>query len=150
MRKRAGLSLDLLAVWPEIVGEDEATICRPQKVKWSKRASHEDVYEPAVLVIRCEPAAALFLQHDTDTILKKVNTYFGFEAVSRIQLIQGPVDAISSGKQSKGRPMDDSSAPAKHSAALELELDSVEDPDLRRALKKMGKGVFSKGSGKDV
>ena len=154
MRKRAGLSLDLLAVWPEIVGTDKAAICRPHKVKWSKRASQEDAYEPATLVIRCEAAAALFLQHDTDTILTRVNAYFGFEAVSRIQLIQGTVADRPNGKpngrlnrsKGQGRNADTVLSHPARSAALEQELDSVEDPDLRRALRKMGQGVFSNGS----
>lgn len=146
MRKRAGMSLDLLAVWPEIVGGDKAAICRPQKVKWAKRASQEDAYEPATLVIRCEPAAALFLQHDTDTILKRVNAFFGFEAVSRVQLIQGTVGEMPSDKTTKGKRSNEQRQSAEPDAHLRETLDAVEDPDLRRALKKMGAGVFSKGS----
>ncbi|MEM1039748.1 MAG: DciA family protein [Pseudomonadota bacterium] len=146
MRKRAGMSVDLLAVWPEIVGFDKAAICRPQKVKWAKRASQEGAYEPATLVIRCEPAASLFLQHDTDTILKRVNAFFGFEAVSRVEVVQGTVRDLPSDKKTKAKRSSEQRKSAETNTHLRETLDAVEDPDLRRALKKMGAGVFSKGS----
>lgn len=143
MRKRAGINLDLIAHWPEIVGEDRARLSRPREVKWSKQASAEDAYVAATLFVTCAPAVALIVQHDTDAIRSKVNAFFGFEAVGRVVVEQGQVDLASTPK-----PQDKSAAQAAPSEHIKRQLERVEDPDLKAALTKMGRGVFSSSSGK--
>ncbi|MEL6947778.1 MAG: DciA family protein [Pseudomonadota bacterium] len=148
MRKRAGMTLDLIAHWPQIVGGNRSRLSRPKEVKWSRKASAEDAYQPATLIITCAPAVALIVQHDTDAIRARVNSFFGFEAVGRIAVEQGDIDP-DTGPDNRAKSADLQTRGAIPSADLERKLAHIDDPDLKAALLKMGQSVFSDGSGKD-
>ena len=89
--RRTGMRLDLLRIWPELVGPEFANTTRPEQIKWARRAHEADSFEPAMLVVACEPASALFFQHEQSEIIKRVNEFFGFEAVNRVKILQKPV-----------------------------------------------------------
>ena len=52
---------------------------------------HEDDPEPATLVLRVEGPVALEIQHLSGVIIEKVNRFFGWRAVGRIQIRQAPL-----------------------------------------------------------
>jgi hypothetical protein len=81
---RAGFSDPTLVLrWAEIAGAEVARLARPIKFT---AGSHG-----GVLTLKAEPAAALFLQHETRNLCGRINSYLGREAVSRIKFIQGPL-----------------------------------------------------------
>jgi hypothetical protein len=85
---RAGFSDPTLILrWPEIVGADIARIARPIKLS-------EGPYG-AVLTLRAEPGAAVFLQHETRALCGKINAFLGRNAVARLRFVHGPVTAQS-------------------------------------------------------
>lgn len=91
LRKRAGISIELVQSWEEIAGPRLAERSRPEKIQWPRRM-HEDVpFEPAVLVVACEGTAALYLQHETGEIIARVNAFLGFSAIGRIRIVQKPM-----------------------------------------------------------
>ena len=57
---------------------------------WPRRV-HEDDPEPATLVLRVEGPVALEIQHLSGVIIEKVNRFFGWRAVGRIQIRQAPL-----------------------------------------------------------
>jgi len=69
--RRAGMTLDLINAWPEIVGEEFRETTRPEKINWPRRAHEDDPFKPAVLVVACENSAALFFQHEQPAILER-------------------------------------------------------------------------------
>lgn len=142
IERRAGMTMDLIAVWEEIVGEEHAHHSRPEKLNWPRQASDDDPFEPATLVIACEPAGALFLQHQTGSVIQRINTYFGFAAVARIKLVQKPI-ANQLPRRKRPKPPLTKGKSAKLSKLLE----DVDDPTLRDALEKLGRGVFTSRSG---
>ena len=141
IERRAGMTMDLMASWAEIAGEQHAVHSRPEKLNWPRKADEDDPFEPATLVIACEGAHALFLQHECATLINNINSYFGFSAVARIKLVQKPITRSDSrNKRRKAVPAPD----AKERLATMLA--AVDDPKLREALEKMGRGVFTSGS----
>jgi hypothetical protein len=44
-----------------------------------------------VLTLKAEPAAAVFLQHESRALLERINRWLGREAVVRLRFIQGPL-----------------------------------------------------------
>lgn len=142
IERRAGMTTDLVASWEEIVGEHHGTKSRPEKLNWPRQASDDDPFEPATLVIACEGGHALFLQHDSTTLIERVNTYFGFNAVARIKLVQKPL-----AKRDQARKLAKSNLPEQKKLDLEALLEDVSDPTLKAALERLGRGVFSKHSG---
>jgi hypothetical protein len=91
MRKRAGRSTALLQCWDEIAGERRAANTRPERIAWPRRAHEDDPFEPATLIIACEGAAALRLQHQTAEIINRANAFLGFAAIGRIKIVQKKV-----------------------------------------------------------
>ncbi|MCX7304829.1 MAG: DUF721 domain-containing protein [Hyphomicrobiales bacterium] len=141
LRKRAGISIGLVQSWEEIAGPRLAQSSRPEKIQWPRRMHDDDPFEPAVLVVACEGAAALHLQHETGEIISRVNAYLGFSAIGRIRFVQKPVRP----PQTRERP-----APRALSQAEKHRLDStlgrIEDEGLRQSLERLGASVV--GSGK--
>lgn len=90
--------------------------------------------EPATLVLRVEGPMALEIQHASEIILERVNRFFGWNAVGRLALRQGPLSR---------RP-----PPAPTHAPDEAKVDevaktlaSIEDEALRAALARLGASI---------
>ncbi|MGI9355409.1 MAG: DUF721 domain-containing protein, partial [Rhizobiaceae bacterium] len=129
IERRAGMTMDIVASWEEIVGVQYAKHSRPERLDWPRRAHEEEPFQPAALVIACAGPQAVFLQADSDTIIARVNTYFGFAAVARLKLVQKPLAKIVK-KSGKAAPP----LPSSQKERLFQLLETVEDEDLRAAL----------------
>lgn len=136
LRKRAGITIGLVQSWEEIAGERLAQSTRPEKIAWPRRLSDDDPFEPATLVIACEGAAALRLQHETGEIIDRVNAFLGFAAIGRIRIVQKPV-APSPKPRPRIRPLS-----GAETARLDTLVKGIEDDGLRQALARLGRSVF--------
>ncbi len=137
MRKRAGISIGLVQSWDEIVGPRLASQSRPEKIQWPRRAHEDDPFEPATLIIACEGAAALYLQHETGEIIGRVNAFLGFAAIGRIKIVQKPM-ATSAARPKPGlRAL----LPAEKSR-ISSTVDKIDDDDLRASLERLGATII--------
>jgi hypothetical protein len=126
---------DIVTGWPDLVGEKLASHCEPLKISWPRRMGDAPA-EPASLIVRVEGAFALEIQHLVPVLLERINTRFGWKAVGKIVIKQGPVRKESPA----AKPL-----PPSPEAILEAEkrVGPVEDEALREALIRLGAGVFS-------
>lgn len=69
-------------------------------------------------------------------ILNKINQYFGYQAVSSLKVIQGPVFRKTSPKKLDQMPLPDAVQ-----SSLEIQVQAVEDDRLRAALLSLGAGI---------
>ena len=77
---RAGFSDPALVLhWVEIAGAEVARIARP--VRFSAK--------DGTLTLLAEPAAALFLGHESRALAGRINAYLGRPAVTRLKFVQG-------------------------------------------------------------
>jgi len=141
MQQRAGMTMQLVMAWEDIVGNTHSAYTRPEKLDWPKQAGDDEPFQPAALVIACDGARSIYLQHDSTLIIQRVNGYFGFNAIDRIKIVQKPVN-----KQEKPRRPAPPTLELGQRQRLDDMLGSVEDENLKQALAKMGEGVFSKRS----
>lgn len=132
---------EILAHWREIVGEDIAAFCAPERIRWprmnAQHAASNRRKLGGTLVIRVTDGRAVELQHETSRIIDRVNTYYGYEAIIGITLVQGPlpVQATAAAK----RPSLDAGQERK----LEQTVEHVENESLRRALTRLGRGAMA-------
>lgn len=83
----------IISKWPQIVGTFFAKHSEPEKItKIPKQYNEYDendqpVYEKC-LVAKVSPAAALEFQHFKDVIIEKINSYFGYKAISKLTIKQ--------------------------------------------------------------
>src|ERR1700732_5065939 len=81
---------ELVTRWAEIAGPEISAHCEPLKIQWPAPVQGQP-QEPATLVLRVEGPMALEIQHASDVILQRVNRFFGWSAVGRLALRQGPL-----------------------------------------------------------
>lgn len=137
MKRRAGVSVGLIQSWDEIVGPALAQSTRPERIAWPRRASDDDPFEPAALVIACEGLAALSVQHQTGEIIHRVNAFLGFQAVARVKIVQKPVRAVERPVRQVPGPLS-----AAEAGRLRSMTTGIEDAGLREALERLGRSVL--------
>lgn len=125
---------ELLRRWPEIVGEDLARWCEPERIKWPRTANEQAQKMGGTLVIRAAPGRGLELQHEAPMILERVNRYYGYGAVGQVRINQGS-SALKSRTPSVARPAAKPTRP----------LAGIADENLRLALERLGSHVSPQG-----
>src|SRR5437660_11562353 len=123
----------LVTHWPEIVGAEIADHAEPMRMIWPRRV-HEDDPEPATLVLRVEGPVALEIQHLSGVIVERVNRFFGWRAVGRIQIRQAP---LMRREKKKAPPAPDPEIVGRLAAAM----GDIADEGLRNALARLGASV---------
>jgi hypothetical protein len=126
-------STGIVTHWADIVGAEIADHAEPMRMAWPRRV-HEDDPEPATLILRVEGPVALEIQHMSGVIIEKVNRFFGWRAVGRIQIRQAPLMR----REKKVRP----AAPDPEAVArLAAGMTDIADEGLRGALARLGAAV---------
>jgi hypothetical protein len=115
--------------WPEIVGARYAGVSSPESIRFpaGKRSD-------GVLTLSVEGAHAPMMQHVAPTLIDRVNRFFGYPAVARVQIRQGAAQP----RRAKPKP------PAGLSLKpVELgdSLRAVADPELRAVLESLAHGL---------
>jgi len=126
-------STGVVTHWPEIVGAEIADHAEPMRMVWPRRV-HDDDPEPATLVLRVEGPVALEIQHLSGIIIERVNRFFGFRAVGRIQIRQAPLVRR---EPKKAPPAPDPEVVARLAAGMT----DIGDEALRDALARLGASV---------
>lgn len=82
--KNGFLYADILQNWSQIVGEDLASHSFPERIDFSK-----DMRTNGTLYLQVSSGAfAVEIEHKKPLILEKINTYFGYQAVNQIKIVQ--------------------------------------------------------------
>ncbi len=74
---------DVLLRWAEIAGEALAPTCRPVKVRYGSNRQLG-----ATLVVSADGARAPEVEHRKTHIIERVNQFYGYRAISRVQIVQ--------------------------------------------------------------
>ena len=124
---------ELVTRWAEIAGGEIAAHCEPLKLQWPRPVEGQP-QDPATLVLRVEGPMALEIQHASDVILERVNRFFGWHAVGRLALRQGPLSRRQAAEGSRAPDQSEVEEVAKS-------LSSIEDEALRAALARLGASI---------
>jgi hypothetical protein len=135
--------------WKEIVGDRYAGVSCPESIRFppGKRSN-------GVLTLVVEGAHAPVMQHVAPVIAERVNRFFGYEAVSRVQFKQGLVQVARTNARTAPPSLRNIAAPAAPRADAEIPVDVSEslreivDPELRACMEALARGVAaSEGQG---
>jgi hypothetical protein len=143
LRAQGFASADIIAAWPEIVGERLSGFTQPVKIEWKRKPAGADPSarpEPSTLVIRVESAFAIEVQHLAPVIVERVNAHYGWRCVGRLVLKQGPVR-----RPETKAPRVQSLDPAERERVGKA-VEPIVEEELRSALDRLGQAVI--GSGK--
>ena len=116
--------------WKEIVGERYAGVSAPESIRFpaGKRSA-------GVLTLVVEGAHAPVMQHVVPVIIERVNRFFGYQAVERVQFKQGVV------KLAKAKPRVAPPSLRPIPADIGDSLREIVDPELRACLEALAQGV---------
>jgi hypothetical protein len=131
--KQGFAARELVTRWAEIAGAEIAKCSEPLKIQWPRPVEGQP-QEPATLVLRVEGPTALEIQHASDTILERVNRFFGWHAVGRLALRQAPLSR-------RNRPAMPRGPDPEAVAKVAESLSAVEDEELRAALARLGASI---------
>lgn len=124
---------ELLARWPEIVGETLSGFCRPERIKWPRGAGDEAQRRGGTLVIGAAPGRALDLQYEVPRIIERVNAFYGHGALSAVKV------AMSQDWLAESSPP----PPPNVNSISDQQLAEISDQGLRTALERLGRGIAS-------
>jgi hypothetical protein len=130
----------LLTHWAEIVGDDTAKMALPVKVNYGKGGFG------ATLTVLTTGSQAPFLQASLPKIKDKVNTCYGYAAISRISITQTAPIGFSEGQVAFEPQKDPEKVEIDPDIKAEAEktATAVVNEDLRRALEALGQNVLSR------
>jgi hypothetical protein len=132
LARRGFASTEILTRWTDIVGAEIADRTEPIKILWPRDTAGG---EPATLVLQVDGPEAVEIQHLSGPIIESVNRFFGWHAVGRLALRQGPLSL----RESKpGRQLERDRAPD-----FALGLSDIADPGLRWALARLAAAIAS-------
>lgn len=136
MRAKGFAQAEVIVKWPQIVGHELAGCSLPVKLIFPRGERMN-----GMLVIRCESAFAPLMQHQAGLILEMVNTYFGYHAVAKITLQQGPMPRM---VQRQHKP--DRALTEEENQRLSTLVGDGELSPLQTAIQRLGKQVLIKSS----
>lgn len=139
--RRAGMSADLLAAWPQMCGHRHAQYSRPERIKWPRRAHEDDPFEPGHLIVACDGPGAVLLQHEADEIVARINAYLGFVAISGLRIVQKPVTRRERSSAQGREPLD-----PQGRARLDRILSTIGDEAMRARIEKWGEGALARAA----
>jgi hypothetical protein len=128
--KRGFAKADLVSLWGEIVGPRYAATTQPEKLHWPRGGYG------AVLTVRVAGASAIFLQHESEQFLERVNSFLGYSAVSELRIVQRPIV-----QPVPAAPPPD--LPAAEQEAVRASVSAVGAGGLRDALERLGAAIAS-------
>jgi hypothetical protein len=120
--------------WDEIVGARYAAVSAPEAIRFPVGKKSDGTLELTV-----EGAHATMIQHVLPEIMDRVNRFFGYGAVARVKVRQGPV--------SKPKPRQPSPPPMLKPVPMELgeSLREIGDPELFTVLESLAKSLAKGG-----
>lgn len=121
----------LKAQWRDIVGEDIAKYCQPEKLTGKKG--------DRCLTLRVIPQAAPLVQHRGQEIRQRLSSVAG-GVVTRLKIVQGPLSSTAPAFQPR-RPRRTLSA--AELAELEAKVADIQNAALRAATVSLGKAMLS-------
>lgn len=134
IRRQGFAQAAVVSRWKEIVGPEFARYCLPVKLGFPAGQRRG-----GTLTIQVDGPFALHLTHVQAQVIERVNRFFGYAAVERLALRQGPVPEAAAVTEKQTAPL----AP-EEAKVLEQAINGVKDPSLADALERLGRLVLSR------
>lgn len=125
----------IVAEWPAIVGEHMAAQSLPEKVIHSRDKNAGGTLRLSV----ASGGVATELQHLEPLLLDRINTYFGYPAIARLQFVHRPLPRKTAPPPPRARALT-----PEEEQRLADSLTGIEDPRLRQSLEGLGRAILGR------
>lgn len=135
--KKAFAEADVICNWVEIVGEDMADFSTPMKIDFKKGERTGGV----LWIETIGGAFALELQLKSKMLIGKVNTFFGYEAVSTLKIVQNP--AVVCKRKQDIHNQEKTLVTIEEETYIKSLSGDIQNPELGSALHRLGCAVMA-------
>ena len=118
--------------WEAIVGPVIARATLPERIAYPAGERAQGTLHLRV----ASSGLALELQHLEPQLIERINSHFGYRAVARVHLTQGPVPEKAAPKKKPRGPLT-----PEAEAGIAQRVGRIADPDLKAALRALGEEV---------
>lgn len=144
IRRRTGLTFEVIENWPLIVGSDVALLCSPVKLNWPYAPAGSDEYKPATLLIACQGSTGVQVMHQNLQIIERINSFFGYYAVDKVKITQKHVnynDDYRDFSLEKAKIIKETQLAVEKEAFLCDIVKDIRDEGLRKSLLEIGRSI---------
>ena len=130
----------ILSKWTQIVGSFFADHSEPDKISRITEEFNEfdePIYKN-FLHVRVSPAAAVEFQHYKDTIIEKINSYFGYKAISDLRLQQ---NFVPEKKIKKNINLYDNDLSEEEKVSIKSEINNIKNEELEKSIVNLGASI---------
>ena len=128
----------ILSQWNIIIGEYLAELSEPQRISYPGGKQIDGTLHLKV----ASGSIAVELKHLEPLLIERINGHFGYKAVNRVHLIQGPLDKKTGKISKKDRPV----VSKQDSQKISKMLHHVDDNDLHKALTRLATAIMNQKS----
>lgn len=140
MHKKGMVMADIVAMWKQIVGDEIAQYTFPEKIDFPRGERCKGVLRMKVP----SGAFAVELKHREKYLIERINTFFGYEAIKEIKIIQD-VGIFKMVKIESNQPMVQKTLVSKEEQNYITQVTGeITNVKLREKLRKLGEAVFSR------
>ena len=130
----------IFSKWPQIVGTFFADHSEPDKISRINNGFN-DFDEPIYknfLHVKVSPAAAVDFQHYKDTIIEKINSFFGYKAIEDLRLQQNftPEKKMMSGINFQNQEISE-----EEKALIKSEIEVINNKELEKSIVNLGASI---------
>ncbi len=130
--------IDLIANWKNIAGETLAQYSLPQKIEFKRGTENNGT----LCLLVADGAYALEIQHKTPLLLEKINTFFGYQAIAKIKIVQNGSLIHTPSTTDFDDKHEKKLVTKEEENYIQSVTENVQNPDLRNRLKSLGECVF--------
>ncbi len=130
----------IFSKWTQIVGNFFSDHSEPNKISRITEGFNE-FDEPIFkisLYVSVSSAAAIEFQHYKDTIIEKINSFFGYKAISDLRLQQNFIPKI---KTKNNINLFDKDISEKEKASIKHEISKIKDKELEKSIVNLGASI---------
>jgi hypothetical protein len=137
LRKQGFAQNEIVTRWRDVVGPLLAARSMPERLRFPQGER-----SGGTLFIRVESSFALEFQHLTPQILERVNTFYGYRAVAKLVMKQGPIPRPAAKAAKPEKPLGPDEA-----AGLDHSLAGLRPGPVKDALARLGRRLLAEGKG---
>ena len=130
----------ILSKWPQIVGSFFADHSEPDKIS-RLTDDYNEFDEPIFknfLHVRVSPAAALEFQHYKDTIIEKINSFFGYKAITDLRLQQNFIPKKKTNSMTRNHEIE---ITKDEKELIKNEIDEIQHKELNKSIVNLGASI---------
>ena len=130
----------ILSKWPQIVGSFFSDHSEPDKI--SRITDDFNEFDEPVyknfLHVRVSPAAAVEFQHYKDIVIEKINSFFGYQAISDLRLQQ---NLINIKKKNSAPKLYESEISKEERDLIKNEINAIHNKELEKSIVNLGASI---------